>query len=256
MRTLILAAAALVAVAAPGVALAHTGYAGASYSNLSVDAGAGSEDADAWTVDGAVAFDAYALGIQLDAGYSSADADSGGNIDDWSVGGHVFKRYEHFLIGGFAGYGNVDADGVGDSNYWTVGAEGQYYFDRTTIDASLSYSEADDADTNLTALNVGATYFVTDNFSLNGGVGFGNVDTDFAGDADLIAESIGAEYQFASVPVSVFGGYTHADVDDFDVDSDTLTIGVRYNWGGTLYDRNRSGASLARVGLGRFLGLL
>ncbi|MDX2277611.1 MAG: hypothetical protein NW206_19345 [Hyphomonadaceae bacterium] len=256
MRSLILAAAALVAVAAPGVALAQTGYADVSYTNVSTDTGFGDDDADGWAAGGAVAFDAYALGVQLDAGYSNTSADSGGDVDSWSLGGHVFKRYDNFLVGGFAGVGNVDADSAGDSDYWTVGAEGQYYFERTTLDASLSYTEADDADLSATALNLGATHFYTDNFSINAGVGFASLENDAGDDADLISYGVGAEYQFAALPVSVFGGYTHSEVDDFDTESDALTVGVRYNWGGTLYDRNRSGASLSRVGLGGFLGLL
>lgn len=257
MRNLIIGAAALIAVAAPGAAMAQaTGYVDASYSNVSVDTDFGDGDADGWAAGGAVAFDAYALGVQLDAGYSNTSADDGGgDTDAWTIGGHLYSRNDTYLIGGFAGFGNVDADGAGDSDYWTVGVEGQYYLERTTLDASISYSEADDADANVTAVNAGATYFFTDNFSVNGGVGFANAE---AGDDDVdaISAGLGAEYQFASVPVSVFGGYAHSEVDDLDISSDAFTVGVRYNFGGTLFDRNRSGASLSRVGIGGLLNLL
>jgi hypothetical protein len=257
MRSLIVAAAALVAAAAPGVASAQaTGYADASYSDISTDTGAGDGDADGWRVGGAVAFDAYALGVQLDASVSNIEADGGGETDEWNIGGHVFNRADTWLLGGFVNFGSNDVDGAGDSDYWTVGAEGQYYLERTTLDAALSYTEADDADLNATALDLGATYFFTDNFTVNGGVGFANVEDDAGDDADFISAKVGAEYQFASVPVSVFGGYAHTEADDLDLSSDTLSIGVRYNFGGTLYDRNRSGASLSRGGgLGRFFGL-
>jgi len=87
-------------------------------------------------------------------------------------------------------------------------------------------------------------------------VGFGNID-DGTDDADLVTYGIGAEYQLASLPISIFGGWQHAEIDDIDSDADTLGIGVRYNFGGSLFERNRSGASLARGGgLGRFGGLL
>ena len=253
MRSLIIGAAALLAVAAPGVAMAQTGYADASYSSASVDTGFGDNDSDGWNVGGAVAFDAYSLGFQLDADVGSSDADVGGDSDTWNVGGHVFTRNDTFLVGGFVNAGNVDSDG-GDTDYWTVGAEGQYYLDRTTLDASLSYTEADDADLNVTAVDVGATYFVTDNFSVDGGVGFANLDGG-GDDADALSVGVGAEYQLASIPVSFFGGYAHTEIDDLDTDSDTLNVGVRYNWGGTLFDRNRAGASLARKA-GGFFGLL
>lgn len=255
MRSLIIGAAAFLAVAAPGIAMAQTGYADASYASSSVDTGAGDDDADGWAVGGAVAFDAYALGVQLDASVGSTDADGGGESDEWNVGGHLFTRNADYLVGGFVNFGNVDADAGGDSDYWTVGAEGQYYLDRTTLNASVSYTEAEDADLEVTAVDLGATYFFTDNFSVDGGVGFANLEGG-GDDADSISAGVGAEYQFAALPISVFGGYAHSEVDDLDLDSDTLSVGVRYNWGGTLFDRNRSGASLARGGAGRFLGLI
>jgi hypothetical protein len=257
MRSLILAAAALIAVAAPGVASAQaTGYVDASYANISNDNDFGDEDADGWAVGGAVAFDAYALGVQLDANVSNFSADEGDDTDTWNIGGHVFKRTDTWLLGGVVAYGNVDAGG-GDSDFWTVGAEGQYYLERATLDAAVTYTSADDADVNITAVDLGGTYFFTDNFTVNAGVGFAQAENDFGDDADAITGGVGAEYQFASVPVSVFGGWSHTEVDDFDLSSDALSIGVRYNFGGeTLYQRNRSGASLSRGGAGRFLGLL
>ena len=256
MRSLIIGAAAFLAVAAPGAAMAQTGYVDASYSNSSVDTGGGDNDADGWAAGGAVAFDAYALGFQLDASVGSTEPDVGDNTDEWNVGGHVFTRNATYLVGGFVNFGNIDAGGGDDSDYWTVGAEGQYYLDRTTLDASVSYTDAEDADLNITAVDLGATYFFTDNFSVDGGVGFANVEAGAGDDVDSISAGVGAEYQFAALPISVFGGYAHSEVDDLDLDSDTLSVGVRYNWGGTLFDRNRSGASLARGGAGRFLGLL
>ena len=59
------------------------------------------------------------------------------------------------------------------------------------------------------------------------------------------------------MPISIYGGWNHFDLDDFDTEADTLSVGVRYNWGGSLFERNRNGASLARGGgIGRFGGLL
>jgi hypothetical protein len=255
MRNLIIGAAALFAVASPGIAMAQTGYVDVAYANTDVDFGGADGEADGWAAGGAAAFDAHALGFQIDGEVGSAEGDGGGDADYWNLGGHVFTRNADFLIGGAVSFGNVDSD-AGDSDYWTVAAEGQMYLDRTTLDAAVSYTEADDVDLNLTALDLGATHFVTDNFSIDGGVGFANAETG-GGDADIITYRIGAEYQFAAMPISVFGGYAHAEADDFDTDADTLSIGVRYNFGDSLFDRNRSGASLARGGVaGRFLGLL
>lgn len=256
MRKMIIGVAAMLAVAAPGAALAQTGYVDAAYTNSSVEVGPFDADGDGYRVGGAVAFDAHALGVQLDADVGAIEADGGGDADFWNVGGHVYTRNAAYLIGGFANYGNVDAGGGGDDDYWTVGVEGQYYLARTTLNGAVSYSEADDSDLEVTGIDLGARHFITDNFAIDGGVGFANAEAG-GGDADVVALNLGAEYQFDAYPISVFGGYQRAEVDDFDVESDALTIGVRYNFGGTLFDRDRSGASLGRgAGAGRLLGLL
>ena len=253
MRNLIFGVAALMAAAAPGLAMAQaTGFADIAYTNTSIEDG---DDGNGYRAGGSVAFDAHALGIQLDADVGTVDSDGGNDADFWNVGGHVYTRNGQFLVGGFANYGNVDAGG-GDADYWTVGAEGQYYLARTTLNAAVSYSEADDVDLEVTGVDVGARHFITDNFAVDGNVGFANAETSFD-DADVITLGLGAEYQLEALPVSFFGGYQRADADDLDLTSDSFTLGVRYNWGGTLFDRDRSGASLGRgSGAGRLLGVL
>lgn len=257
MRKYLLGAAALLAFAAPGVASAQSGYVDVAYQSAEADIGGVGGDADGWTIGGATAWGGDgALGVQLDALYGDSEADGGGDATSWNVGGHLFTRNSSYLFGGFANYGNVDIDGAGDTDFWSVGLEGQFYMARTTLDGAVSYSEADDADAELTAVDAGITHFVTDNFSIGGNVGFGNIDTT-GGDADVTSFGVGAEWQFATVPVSLFGGYQRSEIDDIDADADVFNIGVRYNWGGTLFERNRSGASLARGGgLGRFGSLV
>jgi hypothetical protein len=253
MKKYLLGAAALLAIVAPGVASAQqSGYVDLGYQTTEADIAGVEGDGEGWTLGGATAWGGDgSFGVQLDAVIGEADESS-----SYNVGGHLFTRNGDYLLGGFANYGNVDIDGAGDFDYWTVGLEGQYYLSRTTLDGALSYSEGDDLDAELTALDFGATHFVTDNFSFGGNVGFGSIEGGGA-DADVVSYGLGAEYQFASAPFSVFGGWQHAEVDDIDSDSDSLGIGVRYNWGGTLLERNRSGASLSRGGgLGRFGGLL
>ncbi|PZO51197.1 MAG: hypothetical protein DCF16_11670 [Alphaproteobacteria bacterium] len=70
------------------------------------------------------------------------------------------------------------------------------------------------------------------------------------GGSDATSIGINGEYQFAAMPISVYGGYSTTDFDG--VDAETLSIGVRHNFGGTLFDRDRSGAGLVRnAGFGR-----
>lgn len=257
MKKYLLGAAAALAIAAPGVASAQQGYVDLGYSTGEVEAFGSSADVEGWQAGGAAAFGGNGgLGFQIDGVFGNSEVDGGDDVDSYTIGGHVFTRNESFLIGGFANYGNSD-DGTDELDYWTLGAEGQLYLSRTTIDGAVSYSEADDDGGELTALDLGLTHFVTDNFSLGGGVGFGNADV--AGtDVDAVNLGVSGEYQFSAMPISLFAGYSHGEVDDFDVEADAFTLGVRYNFGsGSLFERNRSGASLSRGGgFGRYAGLL
>lgn len=253
MKKYLLGAAALLAIAAPGVAAAQSGYVDLGYQSSEAEVGGIEADGEGWTLGGAAAWGGNgSLGAQVDALYGDAE-----DTSTYSVGGHLFTRNDSYLFGGFANYGNTEFDGGDDVDAWTVGLEGQYYLSRTTLDAALSYGEGDDIDAEFTGLDFGATHFVTDNFSFGGNLGFGNIEAGGADD-DVMTYGLGAEYQLASAPISIFGGWQHSELDETDADADTLGIGVRYNFGGqSLLERNRSGASLSRGGgLGRFAGLL
>jgi hypothetical protein len=252
MKKFLLGAAAALAIAAPGAAAAQSGYVDLGYASTEAEVGGLDVEGDGWQLGGAAAWDGQGtVGVQLDAAVGEAE-----DVSNYSIGGHLFSRSDSYLFGGFANYGNVDPDGGADFDLWTVGFETQWYMNRTTLDGALSYSEAEDADATLTALDLGLTHFATDNLSFGGNVGVGELEL-LGVDADALSYGLGAEWQFASAPVSVFGGWQHADIDDFNSDADTLSIGVRYNWGGSLFERNRSGASLTRGGgLGRYGGLL
>jgi hypothetical protein len=249
------AAAAIAAVAAPGVAAAqHTGYVDLGYTQSSLDQSGFDQDIDTVAVSGSVAFGVGGLGVQLDGRFGNAEPDSGSDIDFWGIGGHVYKRSNNWLLGGYVGFGNLDSGT--DIDEWTVAAEGQYYLERTTLDAALSYSDADDANIESTAIDFGARHFVTDNFSIGGNLGFANLESTGT-DLDATTLGVDAEYQLSSLPLSIFGGYQHSEVDDANIDVDSFGVGVRWNFGGqTLIDRDRSGAGLRRRGgvFSRILG--
>ncbi|MGD9968080.1 MAG: hypothetical protein AB7T59_16290 [Hyphomonadaceae bacterium] len=252
MKKFLLGAAAALTIAAPGVATAQSGYVDLGYANTEGEVAGIDVEGDGWQIGGATAWGGEgSVGVQLDATLGESE-----DTTSYNIGGHLFSRSDSYLFGGFANYGNVDPDGGSDFGLWSIGLETQWYMDRTTLDGALSYSDAEDIDATLTALDLGLTHFVTDNFSFGGNVGFGDLEV-LGADADVMAYGLNAEWQFASAPVSLFGGWNHAEIDDFNSDADTLSIGVRYNWGGSLIERNRSGASLARGGgLGRLGGLL
>lgn len=225
--------AAAAALMVAGVAHADGGYVGLSYNNNS------DTDVNSWTIDGAFA----AQNFQFDAGYTNIDDL---NANEWNVGAHLFSRNEQWLWGGFVGYDTISGSGS-DVNEWTVALQTQFYMPRTTISGNLSYSTMNNVpflgDVRTTQIDGEARFFATDNFSLQGNLGWGNLDAD-AGSGNFWTYGVGAEWQADSFPVSILAGWQGFDPDSSSSTS-AWTIGIRYNWGGTLLERNRSGAGLS-----------
>jgi hypothetical protein len=171
----------------------------------------------------------------------------GGDLDVWGLGAHVFTRSETWLFGGYLGYDTIDQS---NADTWTGAVEVQFYMPRSTLSGVLSHSDLDAGPGNFNATMLEGEYrhFVADNFSLHGGLGVGQGDVG-GPDLDLWSAELGGEFQFETAPVSIFGFYRHGNIDvgALDADTSTYSIGVRYNWGGTLMDRNRRGAGLKRV---------
>lgn len=238
MKTLIIGALSAVALLAVApVASAGTGYVGAAYTRAEVDTGLGDDDADGYGIDGAWAFQATpGLGVEIDAAYADAD---GSDNESYGATAHVHARTDKYLFGGFVGLADA-----GDDTVWSAGIEGQKYYNNVTIAGALGYANADDADADIYGVDGEVRYFLSDNFRIQGDLGYAKVE---AGPADdnVWSAGVGGEYQFAALPISVFGGYAHSEFDDADVSSDAFTVGIRYNFGGSLKDRDRKGASLA-----------
>jgi ATP-dependent protease HslVU (ClpYQ) peptidase subunit len=231
MRNWIIGAAAILALAVPGVAAAQTGYVGVVYGNA--DAGTG-DDTDFYGAEGAVAF-AGSGSIVFEVDASFTDADEGDEA--YGLVGHVYARNDNHLFGGFVGIAGSD-----DSETFIAGLEANKYFANWTLAGAVAYGNNDDADADGYGVNVEARFFVHDNFRIDANAGWANVAGD---DEDATTLGIGGEYQFAAAPISVRAGYSNTDFDGGDVD--VWSIGLRYNWGGTLRDRDRNGASQASL---------
>jgi len=262
MNKFIISAAALLAaagLASTAWAASPSGHVDVSYARVNADAGAGDTDIDVAGVGGIVAFDLNGLGARVDLDYRNIDPDvvGGSDVDAYGLAGHLFTRSDDWLFGGFAGYAKLDGGAGADSDEWTVGAETQRYLERTTAGASLAYIKDDDADIDAVLLEGDLKHFYTDNFSLGANLGFGNADTG-GSDGAVVTAGLGAEYQFASFPVSVFGGYQYADIDDANLDTGAVSVGARWNWGGqSLIERNHAGGDLKRrsLGIGALFGV-
>jgi hypothetical protein len=233
------AAAALAAVAAPGVAAAQaTGYVGLVYNNS--DFGAG-DDADAWGAEGAVAFaGSGSIVFEVDASVLTSDA-SGDDETGIGAVGHIYGRNDDHLFGGFVGIAHTD-----ETDTWIAGLEANKNFTNWTLAGSLFYGNNDDADADGWGANAEGRFFINDNFRLNANIGWVTVDSVGGGDDDAMLYGVGGEFQFPTMPISIGAGWSTADFDGGDVD--TWSAAVRYNFGGTtLRDRDRSGASQASV---------
>jgi hypothetical protein len=241
MRAKILLGAATVLSLAGGQAYAATGYAGAAFINADAEVAGFEGDDDGWGIEGAAAFVAHpGVGVQIGAVLADFSDTT------FSIDGHLNFRNDRWLLGGFLGAGELSNDG-----FWTIGAEGEYYMPSITLAAALGFADADNGDS--WAIDGEIRVFPIENLRLEGAVGFGNVDTDF-GDDDLFTAGISGEFQFDAAPISIFINYEHDEFDEADISGDTLFVGARWNFGGTLRMRDLRGVSLP--GLSRFTASL
>jgi hypothetical protein len=227
-------------LATPALA-APAGYVGGNYVHAQSDPG--NVDADGWAVDGSVALDTgSALGVALNANVGDDDASD----SNWGLGGHVFTRLGNGLAGGFAKY----QDAGKNAQAWAVGAEGQYNFTGFTAGAAATWLNPDSSSFYDDAWGIDgqAKIYATDNLRLSGNVGYGK----FNGKAALPDDhewtvGVGAEWQLASLPISIVGDYAHVEFDKANFSSDAVRVGGRFTWGGTLKDRNDRGADLHSI---------
>lgn len=234
MNKLLATAAAVLALGAPGLASAQGGFIGLSHST--------NDDTE---IDSTVLSGSTLLGsnFQLDGAYGTFDG-GGGDIDGWNIGGHLFSRSGNVLFGGYLGFSSLEDSGESLDDV-VVAGQMQYYAGRTTFSGDLSYSQAEflvDIDT--WGVSGEARHFATDNLSFQGNVGYFDAEAEGGGGFDGATYGLGAEWQPDGSPISIYGGWQQVDLDG--ADSSTLGIGVRWNFAGSLFERNRSGAGLSR----------
>jgi len=236
MRNWIIGAAALVALAVPGVAVAQaTGYVGLDYANADVQHNGSN---DGWGASGAVAFSgSSSISFEVDAGAFDTNHSNVGTLS--TVAGHVYTRNDDYLFGGFAGYQHSD-----HVDAWSAGLEANKYFDNWTLAGSIVYEKSDDLKADAWGANVEGRIFATDNLRIDVRGGYASVNPNVGSNIDVWDAGVGAEYQFASLPVSIGARYDHLDSDKNTFNSeDVVSATIRWNWGGTLKDRDRHGAS-------------
>jgi hypothetical protein len=224
------------------------GHVGVEYAKTRLNPGTPSPRVETWTGEGAVVGQVRNFGVQGDIKVASFNGPgTAGDGTATSPTLHVFKRNPYGLIGGWAGWSHSEgADLLG------IGAEGQAYMSGATIYGSIGYGHVNDVtDQNLWAARVEGRYFLTENFMLGATVGLVRASADTGtttAHSTVRTVGIGAEYQPGQLPFSINAAYAHADASNSSAESDTIRIGMRWNFdGGSLAERDRLGATLNNV---------
>ena len=242
LRLFATAAVAAAALSAPALAQDATGSIGVTAAQTEVDFAGLEADGQSYAIDGSVAFkaaDAWTVTLQGNAGTTDGDL---GDDDAFAVGAGLTYAGADWRVGPTVSYSDA-----GGESLWTVGGVAQKHLGDVTLSGAVTYGNIDDLDADIWSVGGEVRYFVTDNFRVDAGLAWASADV--AG-ADIDGWNIGSvgEYQFAGTPWSVTGGYSHAALDDVDLDADIVSIGLRYSFGGDLKSRDRSGADLGAGG--------
>lgn len=243
MKTTLFATAFAVAAAmcAPAFAqdgLVQSGYVGASVSQTEFDNFGPEDEVDSFGVHAAGYMQLRDdLGFQVNAAY--ADADDSDSSLSGSVA--VVTNLDGGRIAGFVGTAEV-----ADEWMLAYGLQGDLHLTNVTLTGGATFVTIDDFDTDFWVISAGGRYFVSDTLRFDAGIG--HVSGDFGGmDAEAITGGVGGEVQLNG-PVSLFGSINRIDIEDFDVTADTVSIGIRYNFGGgSLRDRDQTGAAFGGV---------
>jgi len=236
------AAVAVLAFSAPAFAQ-HVGSVGAAVNYTDLDTRTFGADGTSVQIDGSVA---VPVGAAWTVTANGDVAISDNDISDETVASgavHLTTKIgDTWRVGGFTALSRPS-----NNILWAVGAEAHKYLGNVTLSGLAAYGQSNDLDADLYAVRGEARYFVTDDFRLDGGLGYSKLDT--LVEAEAWDASLGGEYKFANTGWSTFGKYTHTESEDLaDLKSDAVKIGVRYTFGGSLKARDAAGADLIDAG--------
>lgn len=237
LHLFVTAAIAATAIAAPAFAAEPVGSVGLSASHSELEIGPIEAEGEGYALDGAVAFEATPDWTVTLGGAAVTTDDAIGDDTTFAASAALTYAGADWRAGPFVAAGEAS-----DETLWAVGGVAQKYVGDVTLSGAVGFGQVDGIDADLFGARGDLRYFVSHNFRINGG--FGLTQISGTGDADLWTTSVGGEYQFADTPWSVFGGFDHTDSDDLDLTADTVTFGVRVNFGGDLKARDRSGADV------------
>lgn len=242
MKTLLLTAAVLAGGAAFTQASAASGDISLSYDHVGVDTSGGS-DLNGATLSGNAVFElrgTFQVGLTESITYASVD--DGG--DGTQVGGvaHFVSRNPGWTGGLFLGAEGGDFT----PTFVTVGYEHFFYLPQATVGGGVGYINANNADADGWFGALEGRYFYNPDIRFDLNANYAKLDFG-SGDVDGWQLGVGAEKQFTGTPYTVFAAYRHGDVNDYDLKTDSISIGVRLTSDSSLFDRDRSGASFLNI---------
>lgn len=247
-----LAAIAFALMAAP--AMAQTGHVGVGYT--SNDEG----ETDGFVVEGAAAFGVSdSIGLQVDGGVGLLDS-FGDDFTGYELNGHLFYTAGAARFGGLFGAAGGEYDGGGNdpaTTHW--GVEGQYTLNRVVLGASAIWGDAEwilSPDIEYENYDFHGDFYATENFVVGANYGIGTLDNGVSSEADTSTYGVSGEWQFSTMPISLVAGYQHWEIEQTgSVQSETLSLGVRWDWGGSLQARDAAGFRHSPNGLiGSYVG--
>jgi len=114
---------------------------------------------------------------------------------------------------------------------------------------TIGESEFLGADIDTWNLDARINFYPTGNLRLGGTLGVGNLDAGGGADDDTTTIGVDAEWAPFSVPLSFVAGYNHFETDLLAVESDSLSVGIRWNFGGgSVRDRDNAAPFNTRGG--------
>ncbi len=223
-----------------------------------------------------------AIGIQADGEFVRNSNRLGDMFDrveqTGSLAGHVFARNNTGLLGVIA-QGNSTTENVAFENTqhrrYFLGAEGQYFLGKTTIYGQAAYQNLSygsgiinlPIELSFGGMNLSAQvrHFMEPNWMAALKVDYQNLTGDglILSAVKQTAWRVGArtEYRLDASPISVYGDLSHAwnnvSFDGSYKENETRAMaGIKLNFGtSTLFERDRSGASLEPIRPSRLIGL-
>lgn len=241
-KTALFAAAAALFAATPAAAQVG-GHVGLGYTTTE----SSTDEESAWQLEGALGGASGSIGYQVDAGIGSIDFGTG-DADSLTLAGHLYLNGGNWRLGGVIATANLDA--AIEIEELVYGVEGTLNLGPNVVAlASYTVGEVDTiVDVDTWNADFGLRFYVSDNLSISGALGFGNLDAGGT-DSDTTSLGIRGEWQPWTAPVSLSLGYERFEVDGAFDEYDTLSFGVRWNFGGTLRERDNATPFETRTGL-------